>query len=46
MSHPDDERERPEDPQRSERPRPAPAGGPAAARAARLTRRPDCTSYG
>jgi len=24
----------------------APAGGPAAARAARLTREPDCTSYG
>jgi hypothetical protein len=26
--------------------RPAPAGGPAAARAARLTRDPVCTSYG
>jgi hypothetical protein len=30
----------------AERRRPAPAGGPAAARAARLTRDPDCTSYG
>jgi len=30
----------------AERLRPAPAGGPAAARAARLTRDPDCTSYG
>lgn len=27
-------------------PRPAPAGGPAATRAARLTRDPVCTSYG
>jgi hypothetical protein len=29
-----------------DRRRPAPAGGPAAARAARLTRDPVCTSYG
>jgi len=42
-----DDRERhPADGRPGDRPRPAPAGGPAAARAARLTRDPVCTSYG
>jgi hypothetical protein len=46
-----DDRERPlessqPDAARAERRRPAPAGGPAAAGAARFTRDPDCIGYG
>ena len=51
MAHADDHDDARKDaqhaPDRARSPqRPAPAGGPAAARAARLTRDPDCTSYG
>jgi hypothetical protein len=42
----DDLERHPADGPAGARPRPAPAGGPAAARAARLTRDPVCTSYG